>query len=182
MNINRFWYVIYTFASYEKKVERLLKKKNIDCFLPLRREVRQWSDRKKIICTPLFPNYIFVYSNTSERFDLLQIHGVSKFVSFEGKPVCISDEEINIIRMMSSADLVVEKKFVKQGDWIKVIHGPFRGLEGIVFEHRGKTRFGVRIESINQLLSIEICNSAIQKIQTPARINEKRLDSLVFHN
>ena len=54
------WYAVYTKGRHEKAFERELRKKRIETFLPVRRVVRHWSDRKKLIEEPLFKSYLFV--------------------------------------------------------------------------------------------------------------------------
>ncbi len=164
-----YWYVIYTYPCFEKKIESSLLKKNITCFLPLKRNIRQWSDRKKVVHSPLFPNYLFVHTTPAQRFDLLSIYGVSKFITFNGKPVFVSDNEINTIRKISNSELIIER-FVEKGDIVQIVDGPFTGLEGVVFERKGKTRIGVKIESINQFLSIEVCQSYLRSIHSSSMV------------
>ncbi|NQU85049.1 MAG: antitermination protein NusG, partial [Mariniphaga sp.] len=47
------WYAIYTKANGEKKLCSSLRKKNIECYLPLQKVLKYWSDRKKWIEEPL---------------------------------------------------------------------------------------------------------------------------------
>jgi transcription antitermination factor NusG len=91
------WYLLYTFPNHEKKVHKISNQKNISCFLPTQKIVRQWRDRKRILDVPLFPNYLFVYTTNTERLQLLDIPGASKFVSFEGKPVVLMEKVIETI-------------------------------------------------------------------------------------
>jgi len=55
------WYVVYTTPRGEKKANHRLEEKGIETYLPLRKTIRQWSDRKKKIEVPLFTSYLFVY-------------------------------------------------------------------------------------------------------------------------
>ncbi|HEY4197452.1 MAG TPA: transcription termination/antitermination NusG family protein [Mucilaginibacter sp.] len=43
------WYPVYTHPRAEKKACEALLKKGIETYLPLRRQLKQWSDRKKWI-------------------------------------------------------------------------------------------------------------------------------------
>ena len=54
------WYAIYVNSRAEKKVEADLTCKGIETFLPLKKSLRKWSDRKKWIDMPLIPGYCFV--------------------------------------------------------------------------------------------------------------------------
>lgn len=159
------WCVLYTYPNYEKKVLRTATQKNIICFLPTHKVVRQWSDRKKTIEVPLFPNYLFVHTNRQNRFEILDILGVTHFVSHCGKPAIISPQEIDLIRKMTAErEVSLERDFLK-GDLVKIVDGPFSGLEGILFEKKGNSRFAVKIEGINQSISISINKSAVLKIK-----------------
>lgn len=163
-NANHFkWYVVYTFPNSEKKVHTCLVQKDMTSFLPLQKVTRQWSDRKKIVEIPLFPNYIFVYTTSHEKFKVLDIDGVSRYITYNGSPATISEKDITTIkRLIGNSEVVVEKYL--EGDTVKIVDGPFIGLSGVVFERKGKTRFGIKIASINQSISVELDISSIKKI------------------
>ncbi|HET8963076.1 MAG TPA: UpxY family transcription antiterminator [Chitinophagales bacterium] len=163
-NINHFrWYVVYTCPNSEKKVHTSLEQKNIISFLPLKKVTRQWSDRRKIIEIPLFPNYIFVYTTKQERFKVLDISGVSRYIMYNKCPATISENEITTLKkLIINKEAVIEQYL--EGDKINIVDGPFNGLTGIIFERKGKTRFGVRLESINRSISVELNGSSIRKI------------------
>jgi transcription antitermination factor NusG len=48
-------------TKVEKKIDSQLKKKGVECWCPLQKLEKQWSDRKKIIEEPLFRSYVFVH-------------------------------------------------------------------------------------------------------------------------
>lgn len=163
-NVEKNWYVLYTYPNYEKKVLKVASQKNIPCFLPTQKVVRIWSDRRKILEVPLFPNYLFVQVNKQNRFTILDILGVVRFVSHSGKPALISDDEIKLIKKMSnSQEITLEQDFVN-GDLVRIVEGPFIGLEGILFHKKGKNRLAIRIEGINQSISISSCKLMVEKI------------------
>ena len=41
------WYAVYVRANAERKLFDNLKEKNIECYLPMRKVLKYWSDRKK---------------------------------------------------------------------------------------------------------------------------------------
>lgn len=149
------WYAAYTFPKFEKKVHIELVRRNVEAYLPLQKVSRQWSDRIKKLEVPLFPNYVFIKTSDFERRELVTIHGLSYFVSFECRPATISDEDIATIKKLESESLEVESTLV-EGTLVKVIRGPLAGLRGRLYVRKGKCRFGVRIDTINQSLSVEI--------------------------
>nr|WP_068890794.1 UpxY family transcription antiterminator [Pedobacter panaciterrae] len=157
------WYIVYTFPNLEKKIYNELTKKKIKAYLPLQNVIRQWSDRKKELKVPMFPNYVFINSTERERFSLLKIGGVLKFITFEGKPAMMSEDEILNIMKFETMIFEVESSLVS-GDEVIIIDGPFTGLQGKLFIKRGKERLGVHLNSINQSLSIEVCSTSLRKI------------------
>jgi transcription antitermination factor NusG len=163
-NLGLKWYILYTYPNYEKKILKVLTQKNIFCFLPTQRIIRQWSDRKKTIEVPLFPNYLFVYTTNQERVKQLDISGVARYVTHCGKPVTVSQQEIEIVeKMVAKSDISVESDLIER-DIVKIVEGPFTGLEGIFFQRKGRTRVGVKIEAMNQFLCVEVDISYVQKI------------------
>ena len=162
------WYIAYTYPNYEKKVERLLIQNKINCFLPLQKVERQWSDRIKKIDVPLFPGYIFINSTSHEKYDALNITGVLKFISFGGQPATLSDKDMETIKQISLSNISITKEHsFDKGDYVKILEGPFVGLTGYLFERKGKSRFGFRLDAIDESISIEICASMIEKINPP---------------
>lgn len=159
------WYIIYTYPNLEKRIYKDLITRNIKAYLPLQYVIRQWSDRKKKLEVPMFPNYLFVNLGNKERFKLLKITGILKMITFNGKPAVLTDEEIANIRKFEKLEFEVEPSLV-QGDDVLIVDGPFTGLKGKLFSKLGKHRLGVRIQSISQSLSVEVGSSSIRRLVT----------------
>ena len=157
------WYILYTFPNLEKKICRELSKKRIQSYLPLQRVIRQRSDRKKELQVPMFPNYVFINTNEKERFKLLDIGGILKYISFDGKPAMVSNEEISNIKKFEETSFEVEPHLV-HGDQVLITDGPFAGLKGKLFYKKGKERVGIHLNSINHSISIEVCSSILRKL------------------
>ena len=68
------WYAVTTRPRHEKVVAEQLWQKQIECFLPLRKVISKWKDRKKKVQFPLFPGYLFVHLPIQERrLDILKV-------------------------------------------------------------------------------------------------------------
>lgn len=161
---NYHWYVLYTYPQYEKKVFESLLKSKCETFLPTHKVKRVWSDRIKQIQVPLFPNYVFVRLKADERFKVLDVRGVCRFISCGGIPVKVSDKEINIIEKMAQAkNLTAEERFIP-GDKVYIEGGAFDGIEGQIINKNGKNRFFVEISSLKQYLSVDISEHYLIKV------------------
>lgn len=153
------WYAIYTKSRQEKKINEELKELEIESYLPLQKVLRQWSDRKKWVSVPLFNGYIFVHINKKQYYNVLNITGVVKYVSFEGKPVSIPDQQISAIKQyLEEEEIILDEqlKTLKSGDFVEVIKGPLIGLKGNIVNWRGKHKLLVEINAINQNILITI--------------------------
>ena len=56
--IKKKWHVFYVQARHEKKVNERLLDCGYETFLPLKKVLKQWSQRKKWVEEPLFRSYI----------------------------------------------------------------------------------------------------------------------------
>src|SRR5579885_650192 len=91
------WYAAYTCSRHEKRVAQQLEERGISHFLPLYRSVRRWKDRRKELELVLFPGYVFVHIDLKDRLRILQLPSVVRFVSFNGQPAALQDNEIELL-------------------------------------------------------------------------------------
>lgn len=154
------WYAIYTRSRFEKNVCAKLLQKEVESFLPLQKQVRQWSDRKKTVEIPLIKSYVFVYIDYSEYLRVLQTDGVVRFITYLGKsnPAPIPDEQINNLKILTQNNIdfeIVENK-INPGEKIEVITGAFFGLKGELVEYHGNKKVVVRIDHLNTSILVTV--------------------------
>jgi transcriptional antiterminator RfaH len=160
------WYAIYTRPRAEKLVYQRLVEDGIETFLPLQKTFRVWSDRKKLVEKPLLPSYIFV-KTTKHNFPVVyKTNGVVKFVSFEGQPVSIPQNQIDNLRLLINydAEIEVSSEIFTRGDNVEVVTGPLIGLTGELIKVGGRRRVVVRIDRLDQNLILTIPVSFLRKI------------------
>ena len=152
------WYAVYTRPRHEKKVYEQLIQSKIETFLPLQITIRQWSDRKKKVTEPLFRCYIFVYIFVRDYYNVLNLHGVVRYVTFEGKAVAIPEKQIQLIRNLLDQDLEANEltESLIKGTRVEIKAGPLTGISGELVEHAGKKRVIIRIEEINKTLLVNV--------------------------
>jgi transcription antitermination factor NusG len=164
------WYACYTRARHEKQVEQLLRQRGFESYLPLIPKTRQWTDRKKLVEFPLFPSYVFGRFQLKELHSILTTPGVSTIVRTNGYPTPIPEREIHNVQLFAQAvaqtELELEQRpFIGEGEWVKVLEGPFEGVEGIVIEERGRKRVLVGVEAIGQGLEFDIDTRLLKVIR-----------------
>ena len=164
------WYACYTRARHEKQVEMQLRQRGLESYLPLVQQVRQWSDRKKAVQFPLFPSYVFGRFTLSEVHAVLTTPGVSTIVRANGYPTPIPERDLENVKTFVSA--LAEsgldpdpRPFLAEGQWVRVLEGPFEGVEGVVVERRGRKRVLVGLAAIGQGLEIDIDTRLLKPIR-----------------
>ena len=156
------WFAVYTRPRWEKKVNGLLLQKGIECYCPLNKVRRKWSDRIKTIEEPLFKSYVFVKINDEERTAVRMTNGVVNFVYWSGKPAIIKEKEIQTIKRFLDEyeNVEVVKMELAEGDRVQVIAGPMMDKEGKVLEVKNKVA-KVCIDSLGYMLIAYIDKSKL---------------------
>ena len=160
------WYALYTRPRAEKLVFQRLVEEGIETFLPLQKTYRMWSDRKKLVEKPLLSSYIFVKTNNKCFPKVYKTNGVVKFVSFEGRPVSIPQNQIDNLRLLvdSDAEIVVSSERFDPGDNVEVINGSLIGLTGELIRIGSKNRVVVRIDRLDKNLILKIPKVFLKKV------------------
>ena len=129
------WYALYTKPRFEKRVKERLESNGQECFLPLHRTPRTWSDRIKMVDIPLFNSYIFVKCRDFEILSLLRINGVVRVVFYDGKPAVIRSQEIDAIRTFIK---IAEGRVLCTGDEVEILAGSMKNKYGRIVKIKKK--------------------------------------------
>jgi transcription antitermination factor NusG len=125
-----------------------------------------WRNRqKKIIETPLFPNYIFVHAAENEIYRIERIPKIVTLVRFDRQPATIGDREIGVVRKMinSNKDISVENQLLVGGQ-VEIISGVLAGCRGILVGQTGKKQFAVQLKEFNHTVLIDINENELRLI------------------
>ena len=95
------WLVAYVRLHHEKKTAERLTAMNIENFLPVQEEIRQWTYRKKKIKRVVIPMMIFVHVDAAERSQVLTLSAISRYMVLHGEhtPAVIPDEQMEQIKL-----------------------------------------------------------------------------------
>ena len=160
------WYAVYTTPRAEKQVCKRLLEAEVETFLPIQRTYRMWSDRKKLVEKPLLSSYIFVKVIPAHYPKVYKIPGVVKFVTFEGQPASIPQNQIDNLRLLidSDAEIEVTREKFEKGDSVEVINGSMTGLTGELIKTGSKKRVLIRIDRLDQNIVLTIPVTFLRKI------------------
>lgn len=158
-SFNKGWYLIYTNSKQERIVAGQLERMKIQHYLPLVKIARKWSDRVKILDSPLFPSYLFVYLNHFKDYFLcLEAKGALHFVRFGQKIARVPDSVISDLRIIVDAGEQIEVSFsmFQKGETVTITDGPLAGLKCEVIQYNKREMILVRIELLQRNLLLEV--------------------------
>jgi len=161
------WYPIYTRSRAEKKTQLELAKKNIVSYLPLKKVLKQWSDRKKIVEEPLLKSYLFVYISAKEYTEVLSTYGISRFIYFSGKIADIPNKQLEDLRLLlaNSENLEVIDFDISPGEKVLIKAGPFKGIIAELVSLKSKKSLVLRLHKIGYSIHINTSMAFIEPIR-----------------
>ena len=161
------WYAFYTKSRHEKRVHRALLAEGRESFLPLRRVMRKWADRRREVELPLFPGYIFVScSDVDEMWQIVRNEGVVRVLgAAPTRPTHVPLEEIEGIRRAQEHGFVLEPHaYVRKGKKVRVTRGPLAGIEGVIMEDPRSTKLVLSVHAIGRSAVLEIDSTCVEPI------------------
>ncbi len=161
----RKWYPVYTHARAEKKAYEALLKKGIETYLPLNRQLKQWSDRKKWVEEPLIKSYLFVNISDQEQMEVLMTKGVARFIYFSGKITAMPSSQIDNLKLLMASpyELEVSEENLQPGERIIIKAGPLKGLQGEIVSHRSQKQLLLRLDNMGLSILVHVAPSLINR-------------------
>ncbi|PTN08273.1 transcription antitermination factor NusG [Mangrovibacterium marinum] len=162
------WYAVYVKAKHERKVFEMLQRRDIEAYLPLRKVVRQWSDRKKTVEEPLIRGYLFVRIDIRRYYETISVPGIINFVRFDNRPAIIPEHQINDLKLFLKNDipgLEVTNERIKKGQLVKIRTGAFANFIGEISELRGRKRLLIRIDQLGCIIHADLGSNQVELIE-----------------
>ena len=159
------WYVLRVSYGRAVKANELLKAKGIETHLPRHTTNKEVNGKRIKQRLPLLPNFLFAKTTLSVLEQFLKSSPDLNFITFyydhfnkkpDGKnpPLVVPKESMdNFIKLTSIDDehiLLIDKVngTYKQGDYVRIIDGPFKGIEGRVTKITGQKRVIVELPGL----------------------------------
>lgn len=158
------WWCIYTMSRREKELMRQLETKQISFYSPIvAKRYRSHSGRLRTSFIPLFPNYVFLYGDESDRREAMTTNCISKCTVIEDPRRLLMD--LRQIKEVLDADVpLTAEARLEPGNRVRVKSGPFLGYEGNVIRREGKTRLLLSIHYLEQGVSMELDEALLEPI------------------
>ena len=159
------WYVLRVSYGRAEKANELLKAKGIETHIPLHTIYKEMNGKRNKQRVPMLPNFLFAKTTLSVLQSFLMSSPDLNFITFyydhfnkkpDGKnpPLIVPKEPMdNFIKLTSIDDehiLLIDEVngTYKQGDYVRIIDGPFKGIEGRVAKITGQKRVIVEVPGL----------------------------------
>ena len=151
------WFVLHVKPRTEKKVMLYLARYGCFRYLPLVLKVTKVQRRKVRRTIPVFPGYVFSRMTPEERIEMLKTNLIVS-------AICVTRprEMIHQLRQVAHASRgdtsMMPVSMCKVGDYVRVVSGPMRGMEGYI-QRKGR--------EASLCLNVEILGAAVEVSVAP---------------
>lgn len=160
---SKFWIAAYTRPRSEKKAALELRKNGIETYVPIQKQLRTWSDRRKFVEIPVIPMIIFA-KISEEDIQIIRVHSlIIRIISQPGikVPAHIPTDQIDKLKyMLGQSEIAVsfENGYFKSDDIVTIARGSLIGLIGQVKD--------VKDDMTEVWVSIDLLGGTIVKIKS----------------
>jgi transcription antitermination factor NusG len=180
-NQTKGWYVLRTTYGRERKAHAYITQNKGISFCPTTHIVKEINGKRKEIEVSLIPNLLFAYGTEKEiqqyvydnthlpylRYYYRQVLNGTKVIR---QPLTVPDADMESFRLIceqEKQDIVVQATEVtkfKTGQRVRVIFGPFAGVEGRVARFKGQQRVGIVINGLLTVTTAYVPNGFLEVI------------------
>ena len=159
----RTWYVLHVKPRTEKAVNDHLAILRVFHYLPLVRKVTKVQRRKVMRYLPVFPGYVFTRLFPDERMTILRTQHVVRTIG-----VTDPRRMIHQLRQVEHAsrlpaDFRLAENFAA-GEYVRVVSGPLRGLEGQVKRIGARTSLVLTVDILGRALEATVAPGDLEKL------------------
>jgi transcription antitermination factor NusG len=161
------WFAVRTRPRHEKVVTSQLDTTGFETFLPLNRQMRAWSDRRKLVDFPLFPGYVFVRTSlaSQNRVRVFQVRGVIGFVGPNNQATPIPAQQIEAVRSLLEMQTDCRPHpYLNTGQRVRIRSGALQGLEGILVRIVSDHSMVVSVDLIHRSVAIRLAGYEVESL------------------
>lgn len=161
------WLLLQVKASQEKRAIDNLEYQGGESYCPMISLEKIVAGKRTVVEEALFPGYVFFHSNPQHDglsyTSLRSTRGVQKLVSFGTEPVSVPEKLISQLKQREQSQQDINKLSVapKKGDKMRVLAGPFKGLEALFTQPDGTMRSVLMINLLHKETTVSLSNTDI---------------------
>jgi transcription antitermination factor NusG len=153
---DRNWYAVFTYPRHETSTAKQLEMREIEFILPTYEKVRVWKNRQRMkIVLPLFPTYLFVHINSSQRTSVLKSPGVLQIVGTGRESVALYESEIALLRNGFNMQKFEPFSELLVGTKVRIKAEVMQDVKGTLVRQCANMRFVLTVKLINQHAAIQ---------------------------
>lgn len=152
------WYVLQCKPREEQRALEHLGNQGFTAFAPTCLVKRRRNGATRVQPEPLFPGYTFVRLSLSHGawHVLRSTRGVRQLVRFGTHVPRLPDAVVSHLRSVDGLELGARRDTLKAGERVRVLDGPFAGLEGVLQQSDGEQRACVLLECMHRLVRVTV--------------------------
>jgi transcriptional antiterminator RfaH len=135
------WYLVHCKPRQDERALENLQRQGFPCYRPARSVERCREGRLYTAAETLFPGYLFIQLDrvNDNWYPIRSTRGVDQIVRFNHYPAPVCDEIVEGIRARLAA-LAPAEPYLKPGERVRIMDGPFAQLEAIFLSNDGNQR------------------------------------------
>jgi transcription antitermination factor NusG len=162
------WYALQIRSRWEATTAGLLRRKGLETLLPTYMAKRKWSDRLKVVESPIFPGYVFCRFDVHNRLPVLITPGVISVVGRGKTPIAVEDAEMLSLQAAIRAGVAMEPwQYLEIGERVRIDGDVMDGMEGILTSFKGSHRVVISVTLLRRSVALEIDRSRITPLRFP---------------
>lgn len=180
-NSDRKWFALRATYGRERKAYEFIKSKGTETFCPTITSRRIINGKSIKVTEALIPNMLFAYGTEDEikayvynntelpylRFCYRYFHLNNKAMK---RPLVVPDYQMKsfmIICNSGAEDIIYSHENIEKftsGQSVRIINGPFEGVEGKVARYQGQQRVAVIIDNLLTITTAYVPSAFLEKI------------------
>jgi transcription antitermination factor NusG len=169
-NNNISWYAAKVKYQTERKIKNYLTECGIEHYIPFHKVILERNNgRRKAVMRPVISCFVFVRTDLKTAMALPIDTGMTMNYIRDidtGQFLVVPDKQMQdfmFVLDFSEETIRLENKNLQRGDRVRVIKGPFAGIEGELIRIKGHKRVVVRLEGIFSVATTYIPSSLLEK-------------------
>lgn len=158
-----FWWAMYTKPRAEKAFVRRFRDTGGSFFLPLYPHRSIQRGRVQTSFLPLFPGYVFIYGNETDRLGALKTNFIVQTLDVTAQEQ-LHQDLANVHRLMQAGAGLSPEDRIEPGMIVEITQGSLRGMEGRVIRRENRLKFLVEVRLLKRGVSVEIESWMISRV------------------
>ncbi len=176
------WFALKTSYGREQRANEYLLSNNIKTFYPTVKNVKEVQGKRRTIVESRLPNLFFAYGTERQLAPLVQQNPEMPYLRFycrffresgvlRRQPIVIPQRQMDSLMKICLSEerdtllyANVIRKF-KLGALVRVVEGPFKGVEGRIARFRGQQRVGVVVNDFLTAVTAYVPTAYVEEVK-----------------